>query len=286
VLEARTRGALEACRLREAFGYATLWVERSPKSARALVWRGRVYERVGRLHDALPDYRRAVELAPKNSEARLRLGEVLLEGGGSPLEAGKHFDFLSKRRPEDPAALLGLGRSRILMGDAKGAREVLDKLLKKHPRHAGALTERGKVALQEGELKQAEGYLRKAVARDPANPAAQYALVCCLDLRGKREEAEALLPRFQRLQADRKRLEKIMLWELTDDRHDPAPRLEAGTICLRLGRTKEGLRLLHLALKADPRHKPTHRALADYYERAGEKAKAAHHRKLAGGEKP
>ena len=65
------------------------------------------------------------------------------------------------------------------------------------------------------------------------------------------------------------------------NRHDPAPRLEAGRILLRLGKAPEGLRLLRTALLEDPRHRPTHQALADYYERAGNRERAARHRRLA-----
>jgi predicted Zn-dependent protease len=281
-LKAGTRSALESYRVRDALAFAMTWVERSPKSARAWFWRGRVYERVGQLADARHDYRRALELDPKDAEARLRLGEVLLEANDPP-RASKHFELLHKRRRDDPDVLLGLARCRFLTGRPDDARELLDKLLKKHPHRADALAERGKLALQEARFKDAEAYLRKAVDQDPASPEALFFLALCLRQGGKNEEAKRYLDRYQRLHKDLKRLERIVREGLPDKPKDPALRLEAGTICLRLGRTKEGLRLLHLALKADPRHRPTHRALADYYERTGEKAKAAHHRKLAGG---
>ena len=48
----------------------------------------------------------------------------------------------------------------------------------------------------------------------------------------------------------------------------------------RNGLESEGLRWLESALVEDPRHAPTHRALTDFYARAGDKEKAEQHRKM------
>jgi Tfp pilus assembly protein PilF len=53
-------------------------------------------------------------------------------------------------------------------------------------------------------------------------------------------------------------------------------------ICLGNGQAQEGLRWLSGALQIDPQHGPTHQALADYYEKAGEPDLAARHRQQAG----
>ena len=53
-------------------------------------------------------------------------------------------------------------------------------------------------------------------------------------------------------------------------------------LLFRQGEPEQGLRWLESALKEDPRHKASHRALADYYERAGKADLAARHRRLAG----
>ncbi|HEV2949125.1 MAG TPA: hypothetical protein VGX70_17250 [Gemmataceae bacterium] len=46
------------------------------------------------------------------------------------------------------------------------------------------------------------------------------------------------------------------------------------------GLESEGLRWLESALVEDPRHAPTHRALTDFYARAGDKEKAELHRRM------
>ena len=63
--------------------------------------------------------------------------------------------------------------------------------------------------------------------------------------------------------------------------HDPALDYEIGMVFLRNGRDKDGVRWLGYALLEDPKHRPAHRALAKYYERAGNKKLAERHRRLA-----
>jgi Tfp pilus assembly protein PilF len=59
------------------------------------------------------------------------------------------------------------------------------------------------------------------------------------------------------------------------------PRIRRSSVwTLRNGLESEGLRWLESALVEDPRHGPTHLALADFYARAGDKVKAEQHRKM------
>ena len=50
---------------------------------------------------------------------------------------------------------------------------------------------------------------------------------------------------------------------------------------MRDGRTQSALQWFDSALSLDPNHRPTHAALADYYEKNGDKLKAEEHRKKA-----
>ena len=49
------------------------------------------------------------------------------------------------------------------------------------------------------------------------------------------------------------------------------------------GHTKDGLGLMQTVLSRAPSFPPAHRVLADYFEKQGDSARAAQHRKLAGG---
>jgi hypothetical protein len=58
------------------------------------------------------------------------------------------------------------------------------------------------------------------------------------------------------------------------------PRIRRKTFGPCNGLESEGLRWLESALVEDPRHAPTHRALTDFYARAGDKEKAELHRRM------
>ena len=69
--------------------------------------------------------------------------------------------------------------------------------------------------------------------------------------------------------------------ELMKSARDPSRCAEVGMILLRNGHDQEGLRWLSSVLQENPGHRPTHAALADYYERSGNPLLAARHRQLA-----
>jgi tetratricopeptide (TPR) repeat protein len=289
ILEALAQGYHEACRLGDEDRTLREWLERKPGDTQVLYRLGRVIEQRARAsargwdrgphQRAREFYRRAVEADPKHDAARLRLAEGFLEQSRAD-EALEHFRRLRQRRPKDPAPLLGLARCEILLGRTEEGTKLLDQLLADHPRHALALRERGKVALQEGQAEQAEKWLRQAATLAPGDNQTAYILFNCLRLADKREEAAAALARFKSVEEDQERLNKCL--EAAERApQDPAPRSEAGAILLKLGEEEEGLRWLRSALRADPKYRAAHRALADYYQRKGDKERAEKHRKLA-----
>jgi tetratricopeptide (TPR) repeat protein len=289
ILEALAQGYHEDCRLGDEDRALREWLERKPGDAQVLYRLGRVIEQRARAsargwdrspHERAREfYRRAVGADPKHDPARLRLAEGFLEQSSAD-EALEHFRRLRQRRPKDPAPLLGLARCEMLLGRTEEGTKLLDRLLAEHPRDALALRERGKVALQEGQAEQAEKWLRQAAALAPGDHQTAYVLYHCLRLADKREEAAEALARFKSVEEDRERLNKCL--EAAERApQDPAPRSEAGLILLRLGEEEEGLRWLRSALRLDPKHRATHRALADYYQRKGDKERAEKHRKLA-----
>jgi tetratricopeptide (TPR) repeat protein len=289
ILEALAQGYHEACRPLDEYRALDEWRRRKPGDARVLYKLGRAAEQLSRGRPgnwgnapddhALTFYRRAVEADPKYDDARLRLAEGLL-AQTKPEEALAQFQALRERRPKDPAVVLGLARCEVMLGRTEEGAKLLDGLLADHPRHAQALAERGKLALQEGQAEKAEGWLRRAVAEAPSDYPAAYALYTCLARAGKEAEAKALRARIEQIKADRERLDECRKAAQRAPQ-DPAPRSEAGSILLRIGEEEEGLRWLRSALRVDPKHRPTHRALADYYRRKGDKERAEKHRKLA-----
>jgi tetratricopeptide (TPR) repeat protein len=228
---------------------------------------------------AVEAYQRVLELDPKHDEARLRLAQILLTGMRAN-EALAHLQELRKRRPKDSEVLLALAQGEAQMGKLTEAAKLLDALLAQHPKSVPALTERGRLALQNNQVAEAETCLRQAVAGDPFDRAATYALFMALTRNGKGAEASQQRVRLERIEQDLRRLDELTAqMDLTP--HDPALDYQIGMVLLRNGREKDGVRWLGYALLEDPRHRPSHGALAEYYERTGDKQAAERHRREA-----
>jgi tetratricopeptide (TPR) repeat protein len=281
ILEVLALAYLRAFRLPEAMHCLDQWLERDPDAVQALVWRAEAARRLRRDGQAREDYRRALALDPELPEARLRLAELLLTAG-APAEALEHFERLAAARPEDPAVLLGLARCRRQLGEPEPALAVLERLLAGRPGDAAALSERGRLAIDAGLPAEAEPWLRRAAEAAPHEEDVVYALVLCLQQLGKSDEAATWQVRLDRIKADLVRLGAVVR-RIPEAPGDPELRREAGEILLRNGQEEEGLRWLRSALEQDPANRPTHRALADYFDRHGDKAEAQRHRELAGG---
>ncbi len=279
ILEALAQGYMASFRWGQAQGCLRRLLELRPADADALVWRGWVTENLQQLPAAREDYRRALELSPGHDEARLRLAEALLQLG-EPAEAVEHLERLRPGRPDDPAVLLALARGRRALGQPREAGELLDRLLQLRPDDPQALAERGRLALEQGQAEEAEGWLRKSLALAPFERETNYRLALCLRQRGKTKEADECLDRLRRVEKDRERLAELFR-EMAARPRDRALRREAGTLLLNNGQAQEGLRLLRTVLEEDAADRPTHAALADYYQRVGNRGLAELHRRQA-----
>ena len=122
--------------------------------------------------------------------------------------------------------------------------------------------------------------MRQAVTKSPYDRDARYTLYQCLKRQGKEQEAQGCLSIFERLDADLKNIDRLMR-QVQKTPYNPELYHEAGVLCLRNGSEAEGIRWLHLALRYDPLHRPSHQALADYYQRTGKSDLAAQHRRSA-----
>ena len=276
ILEALVKGYLASGRAADALDTADALLRREPDHAGAHLGRARAAEALHHRAEALPDYRRAVELDPDADEARLDLADCLASLG-RPLEALAQYEYLLRRRPDDPGALFGLARCRYDEHEPEEARRLLEALLARDPDHVPALTERGRVAFQLEGAAAAEGWLRRAVAAAPDDVEAHRLLLVYLEAQGKEADVREIGGRFRRLQVDRARRDELLA-AVQQDPRDPSPRCALGLLLLRGGHEEEGVRQLLAALAVDPHHRPSHAALADYYERTGRPDLAAPHR--------
>src|SRR5262249_2351618 len=179
-----------------------------------------------------------------------------------------HLEYLG-RRPE-ARVRVALARCQDQLGREAEAAATVGAVLKRQPDYAPALIERGRLALKAGRLADAERWLRRGCELEPGDYQARYHLQQCLHRLGKAAEGRAELARLKQTEDDIGRLREIIDKQMERAPHDPSLHHEVGAILLRGGAAAEGLRWLHQALKDDPRHAPTHQALADYYQRVGE----------------
>jgi tetratricopeptide (TPR) repeat protein len=283
ILEALAFGNIQVYRLNEAEACLQRLLELEPENVLALHHLGIVYETLHREKDALPLYERALKVQPANYRLRLQLARLLLRQKKTE-EAARQFERIPPDHRER-AVLLGLARCRDEQGAPDQARQLLDELLAKHPQDVEALILRGKLDMGVDRKADAEVWFRKAHAAQPHNREAVYQLFQSLQGQGKKEEAETYRRRVDEIDANRRKLETLRKRAL-ENPGDVAARYEAGVLAVQIGDEEEGLRWLRGVLDMDPGHKPTHAALADYYERQGDADRAAFHRSRASGAAP
>jgi Tfp pilus assembly protein PilF len=280
ILEALAQGYIHTYRLDGAMYCLDRLLAREPDNVQALLWRATLWQTAGNEWNAEADLRSAVAAQPEHIIARCRLGESLLRHNLAAdalqqFEAVRHLP-----RGDRPEVLLGLAKSHWQLDNTGAARQALDELLAKHPKDGGALRERGKLALETESPASAEVWLRQVVALYPFDAQANYLLAQCLQREGKEDEAREYQAARERIESDLKRLEAVF-GQVTKAPHDPAPRLEAGIICLRNGQESEAERWLLSALQQDPQNQKAHTVLADFYEQSGKTDLAADHRRQA-----
>lgn len=256
------------------------WVRIRPNSARAWARRGEVLERLLRKDDAIAALREAVRLDPNDRRTRLDLVRLLLESRKPPAEAAEHLAVLSEAEPDNPAVIIQLAIGRMAQGDAADAAAQLDRAIALGATDAKAFQLRGQMELDEGHPAAAVPLLRRAREIDPSDPQILYALCQALHRSGQTAEATATEARLRQAEADLKRVAELAA-AISRSPRDPDLRREMGELFLRNGREQDGLRWLQSALRVRPDHAPTHRALADYYERTGRPHLAAEHRSAA-----
>ncbi len=280
LIEALARGYMAIFRYPAALAALDDLLKHDPEHPLAYFLRGIVCEKLDNPAEALASYRQAVKLAPEQTEFRLRLAMMLLQTG-QPAKAGPLFMELLGEMPEDSRVLLGAARFEREIAQPRRALEHLDRLLRDHPENAEAWAERGRCCGDQGDTAEALRGLRKAFELEPRNYQIGFALFMELNRQGLTQEAKAVEKRVESLKQDELRLERLMTRIEREGNH-AEPRYEIAMIYLRNGVEGEALRWFRAALQDDPHHRPTHEALAEYYQKHGNPGAAEFHRTRAG----
>lgn len=279
VLEALARGYLITERWADARQACELWRAIEPDHPLPWLWGGWVAERMIQVELAAEFYRRALELAPEDRDARVASARMLVRQR-NPAAAAAHYECVLARTPDDAEVLLGLAQCRIEEGRAGDAVPLLERVLSREPASNLAVSLRGRAALEGGDPAGAERWLRQAVVAEPGDAESLHLLILCLRAQRKDAEADQLAQRLETLQKDLRRLTEL-LRTIGPGLADAGPCHEAGVIALRIGRAQQGVNLLQDALRRKGDHRPTHAALAAHYRRSGKPELAQAHQNLA-----
>jgi tetratricopeptide (TPR) repeat protein len=279
ILEALARGYLEINSYRDVLECAAFWLRRRPDAWLPRLYRGRTYHLSRLIDRAVPDYRYVLEHRPDHGQARLWLAGAL-DVDGRYREALAEFGVYLESHPGDPTALLGVAHCRFSLGELGEARAALEERSARHKEDAAGLLLRAKLDAAEGSPAKALAALKRAEALAPYETDVLEMLARTCRQLGDREQGE----RYQRKREDVNRLYGRLddvRKRIGKDPENVALRYEAGLLLQRLGREDEAERWLRGLLRLDPDHRPTHRALADYYHKRGEVRRAEYHRRKA-----
>jgi tetratricopeptide (TPR) repeat protein len=264
MLEALAAGFRKTRRFPQALYCLDKLIGLQPDNAWAHLTLGRCFDDLSQPAVAIAAFEKVIEIDPENVEARLRLVDNLIEYRRTQ-DAIAHLSFLRQRLPKNAAVLAALGTCLHTDNQLVDAERSLRAALTIEPDNAKALTELGKIQLELGRLDEAERHLRRAVAAVPYARRTLFALYQCFEQAAKEAEAADCLARYQRIDADLRRLRTLQQSIMTAP-HDAERDYEAGMLCLQNGLPEEGIHWLQSALRENPVHVGARQALADYFE--------------------
>jgi Tfp pilus assembly protein PilF len=227
---------------------------------------------------AAEDYRRALELDPDLFPVRLRVAEMLLEDKRTA-DALPHLERLHRQAPDNPEVLARLGMCRFQENHPEEARRLLEAAAVHLPNDSGVLVYLARLDLREGQGAAAERRLRKVLAAEPSDLDALYNLGTALQYQGRTAEATAAMTEYKRYKRLVDRSNKLLQEVADSPTAKAADYAELGGLLLRIGRERLGVYWLERALERDPAQPAAHAALAEHYEKKGEREKAASHRR-------
>jgi len=279
ILESLAMGCAQVYRLDEASFWTKRLLEQFPRNPAGRLLDAQTRETLHYRERSLEIARQLVEDYPGNDRARLYLAGLLSRNRRYE-EAVEHFRELHRRDPADLVSLLGLVRVLLPLDMLDEAGPLVRRLEEEHLNSTDAMLECGRFAMRQKRFADAERFLSRALRQAPNDYEVHLEMAVCLEQLDRADEARGHLERFKQIEAEMKNLEKAVQ-AMVKSPADPAPRLEAGRICLRNGQVEEGIRWLSGVLDLVPDHGPTHLILADFYASQGDARRARFHRDRA-----
>lgn len=124
---------------------------------------GRTYAAEGQYDQAIEHVRIAVDKDPENVQAKVFLGDLLMEKGDKA-EAQKILESIDLTKVEDPAPFINLAIGKINEQKSEEALALLEKLMARFPKDASLYYYRGRAYLAAKKLPEAKADLEKFVS--------------------------------------------------------------------------------------------------------------------------
>ncbi len=153
-------------RLRQADEVIRRWIDDAPADGRPYLWLTEVDRRmeVDNLDTQRRHYGQALLRDPELDAARLGLAQTLRKMHQNSLAKLEYSRYLA-RHPDDPAALLGAGRSALDLGEVTAASEFLDRAAKIAPADIDVLKGRAALNMALGQARDALNVPRSSAVR-------------------------------------------------------------------------------------------------------------------------
>jgi tetratricopeptide (TPR) repeat protein len=278
ILEALAVGSVGLYQFDRAAFWTTELLDRAPKNPIGRWTRSQTISTLGRPEESIAILREVVRDYPWETRAWLSLGELYLTTNRVQ-EAVDAYTEARNLVPGDVRALHGLARALCRPERLDEFRQLAPELERRSD-DSEALYHCGRFAIFERRWADAEQLLGRAIQLAPNDHEVHRELAVCLQQLGRDDEARRHTERVRAIEADLAKLESLVE-AVVKSPQNPAPRREAGLICLRNGQVQEGLRWLHGVLETTPNDRTTHEALADYFASQGNTERAAYHRQKA-----
>lgn len=247
----------------------------------------------GQRGDAVTLLGKIVKTEPRNADARLLLGSLLMEAGQHAASIEQLSEAV-RLRPNSAEAHNALGETFHAAGDNKAARPEFERAVAIDPAFAQAQVNLGLALLELGEMQPASGPLDRALkllgrTADAAYPHYLRAKICSgnrdvASAAAHLEQAVALRPDFAEAWSDLGEARKALLddagalaayqraVELSPD--DPVPQTRLGLKLLDLDRAHEAVPHLGEAVRLDPKNQSALYALQSALKKDGQTEQA------------
>jgi tetratricopeptide (TPR) repeat protein len=252
----------------------------APEDPQPYVWSNEIASRSdGEPMIRILNYRAALDRDPDLDKARLGLAQQLSRTRRFD-DAKQEFEAYLRINPNDASARASLGHIALLEGDIEGSARRFDAALAINPRQPDALRELGQIDLWLGRFQQARERLALLTQIEPFDHEVRHAYAESLRLAGDDARSRAELAQAARLRKEQDEFAQLKSRLLSGVR-DSDTSFQVAKWLFDHGRNEEGLAWSREILRAVPGHAPTHRILAEYYEKHGDAGLANYHRFMA-----